>query len=415
MAMYYPQATTLDMGPTEILPRSQYYRGEYGVSQKVQNKQWSTDRHSLTCAIGTVVLIHYDLWHRAFKNESSQLRWMHKFQFSRMNWAQRTATLALPVLDAFDCPDDRSGIVEDIWRFYGGPAPGQQRQEALLEAPQEAQRLAAAYRLARAPGGAEQLAERLVQVRNTSVRRTLIYGLIASGPAAVQPLLLRLPAPSGLVSSANATGQQRRQQEGFDFELAHAATNDQAELHFCIHTALSQIRAPASLQQLSACSEDESSPLSTRIVAVEGLGRFVDLIAPNLLVECVEMLCALTSHPCGDLRCAALLALARWVQTPAARATLRDHGRAQALLQQRAAEDPDRYARAYALEALVRLMAFAPSSELESRVRTILGGTGPAHLLDKLCATAPTSERASLARQLCALRRCALTSTTARW
>ena len=25
MGMYYPQATTLDMGPTEILPGSQYY------------------------------------------------------------------------------------------------------------------------------------------------------------------------------------------------------------------------------------------------------------------------------------------------------------------------------------------------------------------------------------------------------
>lgn len=55
-----------------------------------QGSQHDTGMHKkniekpLSCAAGTVVSIHYDLWHRAAANINSDVRFMFKFQFSRM-------------------------------------------------------------------------------------------------------------------------------------------------------------------------------------------------------------------------------------------------------------------------------------------------------------------------------------------
>lgn len=77
MAFYYPQDVTEDIGPTAILPGSQYY---------------STSTHgddetgvSLLGQAGTVTIIHYDLLHRAMANRTEKHRFMLKFQFIRMD------------------------------------------------------------------------------------------------------------------------------------------------------------------------------------------------------------------------------------------------------------------------------------------------------------------------------------------
>jgi hypothetical protein len=99
MALYFPQDTPAVLGPTGILPHSQYYnkddrsRGLFGTSRLSDAdlaegevaQAWQVREHSLSCQAGTVVLIHYDIWHRGAANNSENgVRYMFKFQFMRM-------------------------------------------------------------------------------------------------------------------------------------------------------------------------------------------------------------------------------------------------------------------------------------------------------------------------------------------
>ena len=76
MAFYYPQDVTEQMGPTSVLPASQYYTSRTQAERK--------DEALLCGDAGTVTLVHYDLWHRATTNLSNRNRFMVKFLFCRM-------------------------------------------------------------------------------------------------------------------------------------------------------------------------------------------------------------------------------------------------------------------------------------------------------------------------------------------
>jgi len=76
MVCYYPQDTTRDMGPTELLPGTQYYCGDhdsptYGrgclphLNDQLSN--FSTAPWAFTCKAGSIMVMHYDLWHRALE------------------------------------------------------------------------------------------------------------------------------------------------------------------------------------------------------------------------------------------------------------------------------------------------------------------------------------------------------------
>ena len=77
MAFYYPQDSPLQIGPSAVLPGTQYYstritednEGELALSGKA----------------GTLAIIHFDLWHRAMANLTDKTRYMMKFQFIRMD------------------------------------------------------------------------------------------------------------------------------------------------------------------------------------------------------------------------------------------------------------------------------------------------------------------------------------------
>ena len=76
MAFYYPQDVTAEMGPTSVLPSSQYYTSREQAEKK---------NELLLCGeAGTVTIVHYDLWHRATTNRSDLNRFMMKFLFCRM-------------------------------------------------------------------------------------------------------------------------------------------------------------------------------------------------------------------------------------------------------------------------------------------------------------------------------------------
>ncbi|SVB42125.1 uncharacterized protein METZ01_LOCUS194979, partial [marine metagenome] len=58
MAMYYPQDVTIENGPTGVIPGTQYFEA----------RPEEEDRHGIpmTGTAGSVIVIHFDLWHRAF-------------------------------------------------------------------------------------------------------------------------------------------------------------------------------------------------------------------------------------------------------------------------------------------------------------------------------------------------------------
>ena len=76
MAFYYPQDTTEDMGPTAVLPGTQYY--------DTHETAHSQPELSLCGKAGTLTIVHYDLWHRAMPNHSQKKRYMVKFLFIRL-------------------------------------------------------------------------------------------------------------------------------------------------------------------------------------------------------------------------------------------------------------------------------------------------------------------------------------------
>ena len=77
------------MGPTEILPGSQYYRCDHDLENfnrghipnlSSQISGWATIPQAFTCRAGTIMVMHYDLWHRALKcTKESSSRLMLKF------------------------------------------------------------------------------------------------------------------------------------------------------------------------------------------------------------------------------------------------------------------------------------------------------------------------------------------------
>jgi ectoine hydroxylase-related dioxygenase (phytanoyl-CoA dioxygenase family) len=83
LAFYYPQNTTADMGPSAVLPGTQYY-------ETVEAARSHPER-SLCGEAGTVVIAHYDLWHRATPNASANKRYMLKFLFTRLDEPKRPA------------------------------------------------------------------------------------------------------------------------------------------------------------------------------------------------------------------------------------------------------------------------------------------------------------------------------------
>ena len=80
MAFYYPQDVSLDMGPTAILPATQYYNSS--------EQAYEREELPLCGRAGTVTIVHYDLWHRAMPNASDCDRFMVKFLFTRMGEPQ---------------------------------------------------------------------------------------------------------------------------------------------------------------------------------------------------------------------------------------------------------------------------------------------------------------------------------------
>ena len=193
MAFYYPQDVTGDMGPTAVLPASQYY--ETGESAHQQPEL------ALTGEAGTVTIVHYDLWHRAMPNSSDKRRYMLKFLFIRLDepqtpaWKSETADWrALGNGEDAEHPE----LWESLWDWYNGKQNGttngvsHTEVDTLignLDSDNERDRLNAAYRLGRGGTAAVPALKQALHSKSDALREYAGYALSLIGAPAVPTLI----------------------------------------------------------------------------------------------------------------------------------------------------------------------------------------------------------------------------------
>ncbi|MCH2664202.1 phytanoyl-CoA dioxygenase family protein [bacterium] len=80
LGLYYPTNITPDMGPTMIVPGTQYRNAPTDRMATYTNIRGQIP---LTVKAGTIAFTHYDLWHGTAANRSDRKRHMLKFLFRR--------------------------------------------------------------------------------------------------------------------------------------------------------------------------------------------------------------------------------------------------------------------------------------------------------------------------------------------
>ena len=143
MIFYYPQAVEDDMGPTKVLPSSQYLFQNFGNPSADAELP---PPHRLTCAAGTVVIAHYDLFHGATAHLSDKNRQMHKLLVVRTEEPPPRAG-PTPPPPFWEAPGRRVGAARQFARL------GRAHTEDSWDAAADASRSDAAGEAAAAAGG----------------------------------------------------------------------------------------------------------------------------------------------------------------------------------------------------------------------------------------------------------------------
>ena len=197
MGFYYPQDVTEDMGPTAVLPGTQYY--------ETQTSAHAHTELPLCGEAGTVTIVHYDLWHRAMPNRSNKKRYMLKFLFTRLeeptqpSWASEDARWR--PIDEGPSSDTHQAVWKGLWDWFHGAHNGTiEDAEAsrangiptLIEAlrgKDEVVSLDAAYALGAIGGPAVPALIEALQAESEDIRRHAAYAVGAIGAPAVPALI----------------------------------------------------------------------------------------------------------------------------------------------------------------------------------------------------------------------------------
>ncbi len=325
LALYYPQDTTEDMGPTGILPGVQNWEH---ISDA--NPEKSQEQALALCGkAGTVTLLHFDSWHCVTANTSAHKRYMLKFQFGRMQW---------PPAPTWNHQSAEWAEADPVARHTWDWLCGQPEPEVAPEGPAanllhalehgtEAERLHAAYALGT---HGEKLVPDLLDMLRREARAVehRIEAKTADNAHGTNPTALRAAQALGAIGP----------------RIAPALVAALADEHWLLRAALCDvfalwgISAAVTVPALTQCLEDEH--WWVRRNAVEALGRMGDAACPAL-----SALAAALSDEDRRVRRVAALALAQIgtyteQMVPALKTVLADE---------------DRYNRFYAHLALSRL------------------------------------------------------------
>ena len=330
VAFYYPQDTSAAMGPSAILPGSQYYETSEAAHEQTELP--------LCGEAGTVTIIHFDLWHRASPNRSDRQRYMLKFLFERTGEPSRPSWRNAD--PDWTAPAGESGrhqrLYEELWHWNRGVRaaqdgePGNGKTPEVLEEDllrgDERARIDAAYELGALGEAALTRLTRALQAGSEEVGRHAAFGLTAVGGAAVPHLVEALGHDSSQVRADAA------------YALADLGPAVWQDLLHADPSSRGSSGSGAAARALTAVLGDESDRV--RRNAAEALGTIGDP-----LPEAVTGLARLLEDSEFWVRDNAARALAR--MGPAA------EGAVDALVQ--ALHDEDRYVRFHAGLALRRI------------------------------------------------------------
>ena len=367
MIMYYPQDLYERIGPTGVIPGSQY------VAQKLED----IDRLGTHArgGRGVCVMIHYDVWHRKMKNFTDLKRFMVKFEFMRMRrpdgpgWADSVQEWRNPARQPGYAMEP---VWRSVWHWLGGrplpeapPAgPGGVRLDEALARTRgsdhhaRAAAVADVARLGAAAAPAIPVLVRLLGDGNEAVGLDAAYALAHVGEAGVAPLAAALRGNDG----ENVDDARCFIDEGDKSELEMVARN---AAHGLVATGLPALPAllecargggprvrkyalfalgeldtdaPDVIDALAAGCRDEDPAVRLNAVEALGLKKDVPAKAAGALGEALF-------DADDEVRFNAALALAR-LGPAAAPAT-------GALIE--ALRDGNRYTVGYAVEALERI------------------------------------------------------------
>ena len=126
MAFYYPQDSPLEIGPSAVLPGTQYYD-----TRITKNND---DELAVSGEAGTITIIHFDLWHRAMANLTDKVRYMMKFQFVRMDAPQapewNVTDPHWKLENTEPTTPTHQGTWRHVWNWMAGESNGQTPQTA---------------------------------------------------------------------------------------------------------------------------------------------------------------------------------------------------------------------------------------------------------------------------------------------
>ena len=274
LALYYPQDTTEDMGPTGILPGTHNW-------EHISNpdaSQTAEDDLSLCGKAGTVTLLHFDAWHRAMANTSTHKRYMLKFQ--------------LPACSGHPNPPGSTNAT------LAAVTIGQPSRESRMELAVRPHRVESCKRARR---------NSPIELRHWFRTRSLGRRLRAGAQGEDMPDAIRTSAPRGPRSEKRIEDKTPDNAHGTNPTALRAAQAIEAIGPDCTPALLEELNDPHWLVRASLCdviglwgpaAGDAVSQLTTllgdthwwvRRNAVEGLGRLGD-VAGQALPEMVNTL-----------------------------------------------------------------------------------------------------------------------------
>ncbi|WP_337104214.1 HEAT repeat domain-containing protein [Paenibacillus sp. YIM B09110] len=368
MMFYYTQDITEDMGPTAIMPGSQY------------NENYPNQSALLpTGKAGTIALVHFDLWHKASLNTSNIDRYMLKFQFVRLSEPKSPSWCHAGALPSFpaNVPDAHLNLWNDVWYWLKGEggtaktAVGDESEvPALIEAlssEDEVIRSQAADKLGIVGNAAASAVPKLTELIHDSsenVALNAVYALGHIGDSGTTALLKEVGEGSELTAQRAAYGLQASGKDaipGLVQLLAHEDANRRALAAFVLGMlgSAASFAVPSLIVALNDASE------WVRRNCVEALGMIAeptDETVPALvrtLEEAVARESVSMDNDSKDSYVHDQAYISNKIAYTAALSLLRigKYGDADLVIEGLVAglQSQDRYARAYSFEALTAI------------------------------------------------------------
>jgi len=364
IAFYYPHDVTAEMGPTAIVPGSQYYL------EKPDERAWP--ELLVRPPGGSVAIVHFGIWHRATANRGTVPRYMFKFQFARMDEPGRGDAAESFAWDTAASPAPHAALWSDTLAWLQGSGTRAQQTNGVpsidaLRSDDVHTRRAAADAFALAPSDQAILAlARALSDVDEPVRLNAAQALAAAGEAALPALSDALRSPDGPARRYAAFALSGMGAPAVDVLVEQARDADEAVAINAID-ALGNMGAPAAPSEPTLRAALKSNNPWLRRHATEALG----ILGPASRSAVPDLAEALRDQE-PYVRFNAATALAR-IGPAATEATA-------ALVD--ALDDSNRYTRAWAAQALRRI---ATPEALDVLVDHLM--------LARWCATTQTDDR----------------------